>query len=216
MRVGRLAAVGAFTLLSVAGCADSGGTPQADPGSGKGVPGACDGTFRWRVSEEWDIVVLDGPVTVDSGEELDFEGAPYRPWPARVTGGEGSLTDAEVLRSLSKEVDGPLEHAGENTAKLARKMNVEFNGGGQAQAVYYRGVRRVDADYVAHCAEREQAIRGKVTTWKSESNTTGLIDCTESLQNNPASGLAELVLEERCPSSSVAVKELAAKNARPD
>ncbi len=89
-------------------------------------------------------------------------------------------------------------------------MTTKFSGD-RAQAVYFQGVERIDATFIATCAGQERPITGRVATWNTKSNSFGTVDCMKPRSANPNEPLAEIAAATRCPKDSVLAKEIAAR-----
>lgn len=197
MRTKQLAYGAIFASVTlIAGCS-SGENQEHQAG-----PAICrDGRFDWKTSEKWTLVVLDDLETIEAGGTLHAEAKPYRPRTARVEGVSSQVPKNHVVESLAEHLQKNLAAVGERTSDQARSMSADFPEKGQA--VYYRGVLSIEAEYKFTCpTDRASEFSGTVSTWDTDSPTTGLIDCLAGPDENANSDLAQAVITKRCPKES--------------
>ncbi|WP_157977523.1 hypothetical protein [Streptomyces triticisoli] len=172
---------------------------------------ACDGaTYEWSHEARWVPIVLDHARTVTHGDELKMAGDPYRPWSSTITLNQDVRPPNGILSELSRELGKPLADFGRNTKSEAIAMTTGFEGD-EAQAVYFQGVERIDAKFTLKCSGRDRPITGNISTWNTDSNSFGTVDCLKSLSANPDNPLAKVAATKRCPKDSVLAQEAAAQ-----
>ncbi|MEV7915600.1 hypothetical protein [Streptomyces griseus] len=199
----------AGAVLAISGC-----TPTGDTKDSASDSASCkDGKFSWTVSKDWRLVVLDDPVHVTAGGLFKAKSIPHEPRTALATGASDALSQRAIFKSLSRQLGKELAEPHLSTSSEKREMSATFEDEGQA--VYYRGVKEVDATYTYACPRTSTKASGTVFTWEVDSSTTGLIDCLVDPKENSQSQLARMAISKRCPAGVPARKILSEGNTAP-